>query len=139
MENPVLNIVCTLLLVAAGLLNLAPVIGAQSADQLTSLYGLSIDSPDLQVLMRHRAIMLGLIGALMLIAAYRPSLQVLAASIGFVSMSSFVILAHMVGETGAEVNRVVTADIAGSIAALAVLLIAAWQRREYQDSQIPDS
>ena len=139
MENPVLNIVCTVLLVAAGLLNLVPVIGAQSVDQLTSLYGLSIESPDLQVLMRHRAIMLGLIGALMLIAAFRPSLQVLAASIGFVSMSSFVILAHMVGETGAELSRVVTADIAGSIAALAVLLIAAWQGREYQDSQIPDS
>lgn len=119
----------SILLAAIGLLNLYPVIGVISAGQLTRLYGISIGSADLETLMRHRAVMLGLIGSFLLLAAFRSSLQVLAASIGLVSMSSFVILAYLSGEIGLQVNKVVTADIVGSIAAAIVLIIAVKERR----------
>ncbi len=120
----------SILFVAIGLLNLYPVVGVISADQLASLYGLSINSADIETLMRHRAVMLGLIGSFLLLAAFRSSIQILAASIGLVSMSSFVILAYLAGDIGADINNVVVADIAGSIAAALVLVLAVKQRRD---------
>jgi len=114
----------SILLVAIGLLNLFPVIGVISAHQLTGLYGISIVSADLETLMRHRAVMLGLIGGFLLLAAFRPSLQILAAAIGLVSMSSFVILAYLAGDIGTEINNIVVADIVGSIVAALVLVLA---------------
>jgi hypothetical protein len=121
--------VCSILLVGVGLLNLVPVIGVLSAEQLTSMYGIGIDSTDLETLMRHRAVMLGLIGGFLLFAAFRPALQVAAASIGLVSMSSFVILACLVGDNGVQIEKVVIADIAGSVAAAIALVLAVREGR----------
>ena len=121
--------VVTILLIAVGLLNLYPVIGVLSAEHVAGLYGIDIESPDLETLMRHRAVMLGLLGGFMILSAFRPSLQLIAASIGLVSMLSFVVLAFISGEVGAEVNRVVVADVVGSIAIVFVLIINARQWR----------
>lgn len=117
------------MLVGAGLLNIYPLVGVISADHLTGLYGGNFASPDIQTLMRHRAVMLGLVGVLMLFAAFRSSLQLLAATLGLVSMSSFVILAYSIGDTGPEIGKVAIADIAGAVAVAIVLVIVAWDRR----------
>ena len=111
------------------MLNLVPVIGVLSAEQLTSMYGIGIDSADLETLMRHRAVMLGLVGGFLLFAAFRPVLQVAAASIGLVSMSSFVILACLAGDNGVQIDKVVIADIAGSVAAAIALVLAVREGR----------
>lgn len=121
--------VCTVLLFGAGLLNIYPLVGVISADQLTGLYGGNFESPDIQTLMRHRAVMLGMIGGLMLFAAFRSSLQLLAATLGLVSMSSFVFLAYSSGPIGPEINKVAIADIVGAVAVAIVLLIVIRDRR----------
>ncbi len=115
--------VCSVLLVGVGLLNLLPIIGVLSAEHITGLYGISIESADLEILMRHRAVMLGLIGGFLLLSAFRPLLQKIAASMGLVSMSSFVILAYIAGDNGDQIHRVVVADIVGSVAAAFVLVV----------------
>ena len=121
--------VCSILLIGVGLLNLVPVIGVLSAEQVNGMYGINIASADLETLMRHRAVMLGLIGSLLLLSAFRSSLQVVAASIGLVSMTSFVLLAYMIGETGDNINKVVVADVVGSIAVAIALVIAVREGR----------
>ncbi len=118
------------LLAATGLMNLYPLIGVISSDQLTSLYGIDINTPDLETLMRHRAVMLGLIGGFMVLSAFRSSLRMIAASMGLISMSSFVVLAYLSGEVGAKVNNVVVADIVGSIAIAVVLVICAFEEKK---------
>jgi hypothetical protein len=120
--------VVSFLFIAIGLLNLFPVIGVISAEQVNSLYGIDVDSADLETLMRHRAVMLGLVGALLILAAFRPSFQILAATMGLVSMSSFVVLAYFVGDVGAAINRVAVADIVGSVAAVVILVLLIRQR-----------
>ena len=122
--------ISTFLLIAVGLLNLFPVIGVISADQLTELYGVGVESPDLQTLMRHRAVLLGLLGGFLLFAAHRSSLQLPAAIAGLVSMSSFVVLAILSGEIGPELNSIVLADIVGSVAIAVVLLVLVKDRRD---------
>jgi hypothetical protein len=96
---------------------------------LTDLYGSNFESPDIHTLMRHRAVMLGLIGGLMLFAAFRSSLQLLAATVGLVSMSSFVFLAYSSGEIGPEIGKVAIADIVGAVAVTIVLVIVIRDRR----------
>ena len=48
--------ICTVLLAGAGLLNIYPLVGVLSASHLTDLYGSNFESPDIQTLMRHRAV-----------------------------------------------------------------------------------
>ena len=121
----------TIVFVGVGLLNLAPLIGVISADQLQGMYGVPIDSPDLEVLMRHRAILFGIVGGFVLFSAFRPALQGMAATAALVSMLSFILLAVIVGNVGDNVRKVVIADVIGSAALLLVLAVN-WlrERRE---------
>ena len=90
-----MNKIVTILLIAIGLLNFFPVVGTISATQLEMLYGLSFERSDAILLMRHRAVLFGLIGGFILFAAFRPRFQFLAALAGLISMSSFVLLAYL--------------------------------------------
>lgn len=110
------------MLIVVGAIHLLPGIGALGGPRLTTLYGLPFDSPDIVVLMRHRAVLFALLGALLVIAAFRPSLQPAAFAAGFVSVISFLLLAWTEGPVNAALMRVVKADVA----ALACLAIGAW-------------
>ena len=111
-------------LVVAAVIHLLPLAGVLGAERLAGLYGLSFDEPNLQILMRHRAVLFGLLGAFLLLAAFRPALQGLALAAGLVSVVAFLLLAWSVGGANAQIGRVVLADWV----ALACLLAgsAAW-------------
>ena len=108
--------------VLVGLVNFAPVIGVISAGQLSSMYGVDVNTPDLETLLRHRAVLFGLLGSFLILAAFRQSLQLLAAIAGLVSMISFIVIAYLAGDTGSAINKVVIVDIVASIALAAVLV-----------------
>lgn len=99
------------LLVLVGIIHLLPLSGALSAERLSSLYGLSFQEPNLEILMRHRAILFGMLGFFLVYAAFQPTLQPLAFIAGFVSVLSFMGLAWSVGSYNAAVRKVVVADI----------------------------
>ena len=75
----------TLFLIAAAV-NLVPVSGVLSADNLAMLYGVAFEDPNLIILMRHRAVLFGIVGALLVASAFRPSLRPLGLAVGLVSM-----------------------------------------------------
>ena len=108
-------------LVVVGVIHLLPLVGVAGADRLSALYGVPITGPDLAVLMRHRAVLFGLLGAFLVYAAFVPDVRTLAFVAGFVSVVSFLVLARSEGATTAEVGRVVAADWA----ALACLVVGA--------------
>ncbi len=70
-----IQIVIGIIFVLAGLLNAYPAIGMLGAKQLNSLYGLDFTEANLLTLMQHRAVMLGLIGLFLIVAAFRRELQ----------------------------------------------------------------
>ena len=86
-----------LLLMIAGIIHLLPVPGVLGPEQLTALYGVPVNGTDLEILMRHRAVLFGLLGAFLVYAAFRPSLQWLAMGAGMVSAASFLLIAWWVG------------------------------------------
>lgn len=108
------------MLAVAGIVHLLPVAGIFGADKLSSLYGLSFADPNLVILMRHRAILFGLLGGFLLYAAFRPVFQPLVLIAGYISVLSFLWLAWGTRDYNAAIARVVTADLA----ALASLLAA---------------
>lgn len=103
-------------LVLAGIIHLLPLSGAMGAERLAALYGLDFNEPNLALLMRHRAVLFGLLGAFLVFAAFRPSLQPIAFIAAFVSVLSFLLLAWFSGGYNALVGRVVTADLVALVA-----------------------
>lgn len=111
-------------LLVAALIHLLPLAGVLGADRLQALYGIPVDGPDLAILLRHRAVLFGLLGAFLVLAAFRPALQGLALLAGFASVLSFLALAWATPGHNAALARVVVADLV-ALAAL-VLATAAW-------------
>lgn len=113
----------SVLLGLVGVLHLVPVLGVLSAARLESMYGVSVDGADLATLMRHRAVLFGIAGGVMLLGAIREQHRKLGLVVGFVTTVSFVALAWLEGATGAEVRRVALADAVGiAMLVLAVVL-----------------
>lgn len=99
------------MLVIAAIIHLIPLSGVLGPERLGTLYGVQIVDAELALLMRHRAVLLGLVGALMLYAAFRPRLQPAALTVGLVSVISFMVLALPFGVHNAQIARVITADV----------------------------
>ena len=116
-----MNKLVAVLLLIVGIIHLLPVVGVLGGDRLNSLYGLNLDEPNLQILMRHRAVLFGLLGALLIAAAFLPGLRTLALLAGLVSVVSFLLLAWGTPLYNEALRRVVVADWI----ALACLLLAA--------------
>ena len=111
----------SLMLVIAGVIHVLPVVGVFGSERLSGLYGLDFSEPNLAILMRHRAVLFGLLGVLLITAAFKPGLQPLAFAAGLVSAASFLWLAWSTGGYNPLVARVVVADVV----ALACLAIGA--------------
>jgi hypothetical protein len=106
---------------AVGVLHLVPAAGVLGGERLRALYGVTIDDPTLLLAMRHRAALFGIVGVLLLAAAWRPTWRPLAGAVGLASMLTFVALAWPPGAQTAPMARVFWADVIAS-----ALLAAAW-------------
>jgi hypothetical protein len=116
-----LNRIMIACLTLAGIIHLLPLPGALGAGQLSRLYGVAADDPNLAILLQHRAVLFGLLGVLLVAAAFRPELRAVALVAGLVSTVSFLVVAWGVGGYNPQVARVVVADVV----AVVLLLVAA--------------
>ena len=116
------------MLVIVAIIHLLPLLGVLGSARLSALYGLDFSEPNLAILMRHRAVLFGLIGSFFLIAAFKPALQPMAFVAAFVSILSFFFLVWSAGGHNAFVHRVVIGDLIALIA-LVVAVVAWWLAR----------
>jgi hypothetical protein len=98
------------MLLVVGIIHLLPLSGILGAERLAQLYGASFVEPTVELLMRHRAVLFGLLGMYLIVAAFRTALQPLAFAAGFVSVVSFLGLAWPMNGVNAEVRRVILVD-----------------------------
>lgn len=108
------------MLVVVGVIHLLPLSGVLGTERLSALYGLSFSEPNIAILMRHRAVLFGLLGLFIIYAAFRASLQPLALLAGSVSVASFLWLSWSIEGYNELLGRVVVADMV----ALACLVLA---------------
>lgn len=116
-------------LLVVAIIHLLPVLGVLGAERLAALYGLNFAEPNLLILMRHRAVLFGLLGIFLAVAAFRPAWQGAAFLAGFVSVSAFLAIAWTSASYNAQIGRVVSADLVALV--MLALGAAAWwlQRR----------
>lgn len=115
------------MLLVPAIIHLLPLSGVLGAEALSRLYGLDFSSPDLEILMRHRAVLFGMLGVLLLAAAWRSALRPVALLAGLASVLSFLVLAMLVGGYGDAVGRVVLADSLALPCLVAAALLQ-WRR-----------
>jgi hypothetical protein len=97
------RIITGLMLVVA-VLHLLPISGFFGVEQLASLYEIKITDGNLEILMRHRAILFGILGGFLAYAAFTPAIQPIAFLAAFISVASFFFLSFSVGEYN-EIGR----------------------------------
>jgi hypothetical protein len=111
----------SLILVLVGIIHLLPVTGVFGIERLAKLYGVFIADANMELLMRHRAMLFAIVGGLLIFAAFKPAIQMLAIVFGLISVASFIVLAMPFEPINAQLVRVAKIDIA----ALILLLVAA--------------
>ena len=103
----------SLLFVFVGAIHLFPALGMFSAARLEDAYGVELATPDLQLLMRHRAALFAIVAVVLIAAAFHPPLRQAAWWIGMFSMGSYVVLAFSMSGLGERLMRVAWADVLG--------------------------
>ena len=106
-----MNYVVVAALVSGGLIHMAPLVGVLGPDKLASLYGMNITDKSLELLLRHRAVLFGLVGCALLASVLVPTLRLPALLAGTVSAAAFVLLAWTIGGYTPELARVVRIDL----------------------------
>lgn len=104
-------------LLAVAAIHALPLLGVLGAAQLSRLYGLTVDDPNLELALRHRAVLFGLLATFLGFAAFKPGWHRMALLAGCVSVSSFLVLAVLVGDYNRAMATVVRVD------AVALLLL----------------
>ena len=105
----------------SGMINFIPSILAFFPEKISQSYGIPVPDANYELLLRHRAIMLGIIGGAMIYSALSKKNYNLSIVIGLISMVSFLILYYsMNAPINPELTKVMQFDIVGIV----ILLIA---------------
>ena len=118
-----MNYLIASLFVIPGLINFAPIIGALSNEHLSKLYLVTDISPDIALLLRHRAFLFGIVGAFILYSAFQINLRTYATIAGLISMVSFVVLVFALKTSNPSLIKVAWIDIVAIIILIAGYLL----------------
>jgi len=116
------RIITGLMLVVA-VIHLLPISGFFGVERLASLYEIEVADGNLEILMRHRAMLFGILGGFLAYAAFNPTIQPIAFLAAFVSMASFFFLSFSVGEFNDAIRKAIIADIVASVALLGAIVL----------------
>ncbi len=103
-----------------GAIHLLPLVGVTGRSALEKAYGIPVNSPDLQLLLQHRAVLFGLLGVACFIAALNTAWRPAVWCAAFISTCSFMLIAWLAPSYNAAIARVVVFDAV----AVAMLLLA---------------
>jgi hypothetical protein len=109
-------------LLLAALIHILPISGVFGLNSVAKLYGVAVTDNNTEILLRHRAVLFGLLGACFALAAMFPVLRPFAFGAGLISTVSFLVVARSVGGYNRQLSRVVAADII-AMASLAIGLV----------------
>jgi hypothetical protein len=116
-----MNIAISIFLFFVGLINFVPVLGVMSADKLSNAYSIELAGNDIIILMRHRALLFGIVGGFILYSVFNPSYQIAAMIMAAISMLGFLYFVWAVGDYNGAIAKVTIIDLVGIV----ILAIAA--------------
>lgn len=110
-----MNKLYILLVVSVGIINFLPVLGVLSAERIATAYDVEVAGSDMEILLRHRALLFGIVGGFVFYSLFNPAMQGAALTLAGISMVGFLVLVFVVGEQNAALNRILLADVAGIV------------------------
>ena len=116
-----MKIIITILLLVVGVINFLPIVGVISADKLSRAYSVDLIGNDIVILMRHRALLFGIIGGFVLYSVYNPTYQLAAMIMAAISMFGFLYFVSVAADYNQSIFKIAIIDIIG----IACLVIAA--------------
>jgi hypothetical protein len=111
----------SVILLIVGIINLLPLIVFFDISKTLKLYGISIEGESLTILMRHRGVLLSLVGIVLIMAAFKTDYRILAIALALISKFAFIFLTFSSAEYSAEIRQVALIDV-GAIFMLLVVL-----------------
>ena len=95
----------------AGVVNLLPATLLFLPRNMAKSYGIAVPDGNYELLLRHRAVLFGIVGGLMLYSTLTRKYYAVSTVIGLVSMVSFVALYYLIDKPiNAELKRVMMID-----------------------------
>jgi hypothetical protein len=114
-----MRFVVTTALLLVALIHALPSLGVLGEARLSALYGIPVTEPNLEILLRHRAVLFGMFATFLAYAAFKPEMHRLALTGGLLSVVSFMALTMIVGSPNAALQTVFKVDIAALVLLLA--------------------
>ncbi len=116
-----LDKVASIILVLVGIINILPIIVFFSPKQTERLYGLTLEGETLTLLMRHRGVLLSIVGIALITAAFKPEYRILAIALAFISKIAFIFLILTTENYASELKQVALTDV-GAMGLLILVL-----------------
>lgn len=111
-----MELIYRITLFIAGLINLLPALLAFLPYKISKSYGIDIPNSNYELLLRHRAILFGIIGGLMIFSAVVKKHYEIATTAGLISMISFIILYFLIGnDINSELKKVMMIDVVATV------------------------
>lgn len=113
--------IAAVILAIVGIINLLPVAVFFDPTKTARLYGVPVAGTDLTILMRHRGVLLAIVGIALITAAFKPEFRVFAVALALISKLAFIFLTFSAVEYNAEIRQVALIDVGAIVLLLAVL------------------
>ena len=114
-----LDKIITGILLIVGIVNLLPLVVFFDATKTAKLYGVPIEGESLIILMRHRGVLLAIVGIALSAAALKTEFRMLAIALALISKFAFIFLTFTSANYTPEVRQVALIDV-GAIVLLFV-------------------
>lgn len=111
-----MELIFRITLFTTGLINLLPMLLAFLPYKISKSYGIDIPNSNYELLLRHRAILFGIIGGLMIYSAIFKKQYEIATVVGLISMISFIILYFLINkDINSELKKVMVIDVIATL------------------------
>ncbi len=115
-----MELIFRICLFIAGIINFLPSFIAFLPSKIAQSYGIELPDQNFELLLRHRGILFGIVGGIMLYSVFTKKYYDLATLIGLISMVSFLILFCL---SKGEINKELTLVMKVDAAAILILVV----------------
>ncbi len=109
------------ILLIVGVINILPIVVFFDATKTAKLYGLPLEGESLTILMRHRGVLLSLVGIALIVAAFKTDYRILAIALALISKFAFIFLTFTSANYPPDIKQVALIDV-GAIVLLFLAL-----------------
>jgi uncharacterized membrane protein len=116
-----LDKIASIILFIVGVINILPLIVFFDAGKTAKLYGVPVEGESLIILMRHRGVLLGLVGLALIVAVFKTEFRIYLIAAALISKFAFVFLTFTASNYTPEIRQVALIDIGAIVLLFAVL------------------